>query len=169
MRKLVLLAVFVLAITVESALFAQSTGTIQGSVTDPTGAGVPNAAVSVKNQSTGEERSTTTEASGLYSVPSLAVGLYRVEVRAPGLQTTAATNLEVSVGTIVKADILMRVASSSEIVEVSGGASLIETANTSVGAIVNQRTVQEIPLNGRHFVDLALLIPGSVTPRPTDS
>ena len=163
MRKVAYWAVLILSFTVTSA-YAQSTGTIQGTVVDATGAAIPNASINVKNQQTGEERSTATESSGLYVVPSLSVGTYRVEVRSAGLQTTAATNLEVSVGSVVRADFTMKVASSSEIIEVTGGAPVVETSTVSVGMVVNQKTVQEIPLNGRHFVDLALLIPGSVTP-----
>ena len=165
MRKVAFSALFVSLISlVNPAVHAQSTGTIQGSVLDTTGAGIPNASVNVKNQQTGEERATITAPTGLYAVPSLSVGTYRVEVHAPGLQASVATNIEVSVGSEVKVDFALKVASSSEIVEVTAAAATIESSTVSVGTVVNQRTVQEIPLNGRHFVDLALLIPGSVTP-----
>ena len=159
------LAAVSLALLVNSALYAQSTGTIQGTVADQTGAGVPNAAIAAKNTKTGEERSTVSEGSGFYVLPSLSVGTYRLEVRAPGLQTTAANNLEVSVGSVVRTDVTMKVQSSSEIVEVTAGVSpVVESSSVTMGTVVNQTTVQEIPLNGRHFVDLALLIPGTVTP-----
>src|SRR6267154_6589849 len=77
---------------------------------------------------------------------------------------TAATHLVLSVGSTVVQDFSLKVASASEIVEIQSTAPLIETSTVSVGAVVNETTVQEIPLNGRHFVDLALLTPGTVTP-----
>src|SRR5450759_489652 len=83
----------VLCLLFTGTVFAQSTATIQGTVTDATGALVPNATVSVRNQNTGEERTTQSDSAGAYVVPSLPVGTYRVEVKAPGLQTTVASDL----------------------------------------------------------------------------
>ncbi len=143
---------------------AQSTGSIQGTVLDPAGATVAGAQVTVRNQSTGEERTTATDSSGVYLVPSLPVGRYRVEVKAAGMQPMAATDVDLSVGTTVRQDFSLKVAATSQVIEVQGSAPVIDSTTVSVGSVVNQRTVQEIPLNGRHFVDLALLIPGSVTP-----
>src|SRR5260370_10270828 len=146
------------------AAFAQSTATVVGTVSDATGASVPNASVTVRNQNTGEERSRWTDASGSYVVPSLAVGTYRVEVKSPGMQTVVASNLVLEVGSTIRQDFALKVASTSETVEITAAAPVINESPVSVGTVVNQRTVQEIPLKGRHFVDLALLIPGSVTP-----
>ncbi len=157
-RALAILLVFV------AAMFAQSTGGIQGTVTDATGAVLPNASITVTNQATGETHPAKSDSAGLYAVSGLAPGDYRVQVAAPGLQTTVANNLVVSVGTNTTQNFSLNVASTSTTVEISANAPVIETSSVSVGTVVNQRTVQEIPLNGRHFVDLALLIPGSVTP-----
>ncbi|HYL37501.1 MAG TPA: TonB-dependent receptor [Bryobacteraceae bacterium] len=144
--------------------YAQSTSTVTGTVTDATGAVVPNAAVTVRNQSTGEERATQTDAAGIYTVPSLPVGTYRVEVKSQGMQTTAVSDLVLPVGSTVRQDFNLQVASTATTVEITGAAPLVQAANVSVGSVVNQQTVQEIPLNGRHFVDLALLTAGTVTP-----
>ncbi|HYL75566.1 MAG TPA: TonB-dependent receptor [Bryobacteraceae bacterium] len=146
------------------AAFAQSTATIQGTVVDATGASVPNATVTVRNQNTGEERATSTDAAGNYLVPSLPVGTYRVEIKAPGMQTVVASNLPLEVGSTVRQDFNLKVAATSETIEIKGTAPVINEDPVSVGTVIDQRTVQEIPLNGRHFVDLALLIPGTVTP-----
>ncbi len=135
--------------------FPQSTGTIQGTVTDTSGAPVPAVAITVHNQRTGEERATTTDSSGIYLVPSLPVGTYRVSVKAPGMAPMTAGKVEVSVGSTVKQDFSLKVASTTETVEVTGAPPVIDTSSVSVGSVVNQDTVQEIPLNGRHFVDLA--------------
>jgi hypothetical protein len=144
--------------------FAQSTGTIQGTVTDPTSAPIPNSSVTVREENTGQERVIATDAAGFYFVPSLPVGTYRVEVKSSGMAPTAATHLVLSVGSTVVQDFSLRIASASEMIEIQSTAPLVETSTISVGTVVNQATVQEIPLNGRHFVDLALLTPGTVTP-----
>ncbi|HTA47742.1 MAG TPA: TonB-dependent receptor [Bryobacteraceae bacterium] len=159
-------AVGVLAMTLSLAprVLAQSTGTIQGSVTDPANSPVPNAPLTVHEENTGQERMLTTDSAGFYSVPSLPVGVYRVEVKATGMAPMAASHLILSVGSTVVQDFTLKVASTSETVEVQATAPLIEASSVSVGAVVNQTAVQEVPLNGRHFVDLSLLTPGTVTP-----
>ncbi len=145
-------------------VFAQSTGSIGGTVFDAAGAVVPNADVTVRNQATGEEHVTKTDASGIYLVPSLPVGVYRVEVKFSGMQSTVATGVELSVGSSIRQDFSLKVASTSETVEVSATAPLLDSTTNTLGSVINQRTVQEIPLNGRHFIDLAYLTPGTVTP-----
>ena len=147
-----------------SAASGPSTGTIQGTVLDATGASVPNATITIRNQATGAEQTVTTDAAGIYLVPSLQVGTYSVQVKASGMQTLAASNLEVSVGSTVRQDFSLKVSATSETVDVEASASVVDSSTVSIGTVVNQHTVQEIPLNGRHFVDLALLTPGTVTP-----
>jgi hypothetical protein len=160
------LAVLCLALTLVT-LRAQSTGTIQGTVADQSGAAVPNASVVVHNEGTGEERPTVTDSSGLYQVPSLAVGRYRVTVKAPGMQQMIAGPLQLEVGRTVQQNFIVKVATASETVQVVAESSAIESNSVAVGAVITQQTVQEIPLNGRHFVDLGLLAPGTVVP-PTN-
>ncbi len=144
--------------------FAQSTATIQGVVSDATGAVVPEAKIVVKNQQTGEERVAQTDTSGAYVAASLPLGSYRVTVSAPGMQPTTLTDLTLQVGRTIVQNFTLKVASTSEIVEIRAAVPVVETSSVAVSTVINQRTVQEIPLNGRHFVDLGLLIPGSVTP-----
>jgi len=157
-------AVLVASLSLAGSALAQSTGSIQGTVVDATGAPVPKASIDVKNQATGEEHDTSTDAAGRYLVPSLSVGSYRIEVKSAGMQPMAANAVELSVGSTLRQDFTLAVASTAETVDVQATAGVVDTSSVSVGAVVNQRTVQQIPLNGRHFVDLALLIPGSVTP-----
>lgn len=144
--------------------FAQSTGSIGGTVSDAVGAVIPNATVTVQSQGTGEIHASRTDASGIYLVPSLPVGTYRIEVKSPGMQTTFASGVELSVGSALRQDFSLKVGSAAETVEVSGAAPLIDSSTASLGSVVDHRTVQEIPLNGRHFIDLSLLTPGTVTP-----
>jgi len=160
-RFLSLFALFFSLFTPSS--FSQSTANLTGAVTDATGAVIPGATVSVRNLGTGEERSIKTDDAGNYLAASLPVGNYRVEVKAPGMQPVAVSNLVVEVGRTVQQNFTVKPATTSETVEIVAQTPLIDTSTTSVGSVIDQRTVQEIPLNGRHFVDLALLIPGSVT------
>ncbi len=153
-----------LFVMLSGAAFAQSTAAIQGTVIDPAGAAVPGATVTARNLATGEERSTATESSGIYLLPALPVGNYRVEVKAKGMRPMVANNVVLSVGTTVRQDFTTELAATTETIEVQAAAPLVDSTTASVGSTINQTTVQEIPLNGRHFVDLALLIPGSVTP-----
>ncbi|PWU08758.1 MAG: hypothetical protein C5B51_07355 [Terriglobia bacterium] len=147
-----------------SMVLAQSTGIIQGGVTDPSGAAVPKATVTVRNMGTGEERTFTTDESGLYVVPSLPVGRYQITVKASGLQPTTANDLVLEVGRTVRQDFHLAVATANQTVEISATAPVLESSTVAVGTVVDQRTVQEIPLNGRHFLDLAMLAAGTVAP-----
>ncbi|MFZ0594678.1 MAG: TonB-dependent receptor [Bryobacteraceae bacterium] len=145
-------------------LSAQSTGSIQGSVTDSSSAVVPNAKVTITNQGTGETYAAKTDAAGLYAITSLTPGRYKVEVQAQGFQPVVAQDLALQVSSTVRQDFTLRVASSSTILEVTAAPPAIDTSSVTVGQVIDSRTVQEIPLNGRHFTDLALLVAGTVTP-----
>ena len=155
-------AVLATALLLVGSAFAQSTGTITGTVYDTTGSVIPNAPVTVRNQGTGEERITATDNAGIYLVPSLPVGRYRVEVKANGMQPMAATGLDVQVATVTREDFTLKVSTATTVIEITGAPPLVDSSTSSVGGVVDQKTVQEIPLNGRHFVDLAMLVPGSV-------
>jgi len=154
----------VAALLATSTALAQSTATLQGTVTDSKGAVVPNATVLARNRNTSSERTTQTDNDGNYQFAALPVGTYTVEVRIQGFKTQVADQVTVEVAKTVVQNFQMDVGAITEQVLVSSDVPIIETATTSVGTVINQRTVQEIPLNGRHFVDLGLLIPGSVTP-----
>ncbi len=143
---------------------AQSTATIQGTITDQSGAALAGAQVVVRNPATGVERTAQTDSSGNYQVASLPVGEYRIEVQAQGFQPLTVNDLRLEVGRTVVQNFQMRVGAVSQTVNVTADAGLIETTTSTVGQVIDRRTVQEIPLNGRHFVDLGLLIAGSVTP-----
>jgi len=161
-RVVILGAIF--ACLAASAAWAQSTSTIQGTVSDSSGAVLANASVVVQNQATAEERPTQTDSNGHYSVPSLPVGAYKITVRAPGMQTAIVNNLVLEVARAVEQDFKLKIASVETTIEIAGAAPVIEGTTVGVGQVVNQDTVQQIPLNGRHFVDMGLLVAGSVTP-----
>ncbi len=144
--------------------FAQTTASIQGTVSDQNGAAIVGAKVTVKNTALGIERNTQTSSTGSYEVPALPPGTYSVQVQMTGFETQLAKDLVLQVSQNSVQNFGLKVASTSEVVTVEATAPVIETTTMTVGQTINQRTVQEIPLNGRHFVDLGLLIPGSVTP-----
>jgi outer membrane receptor protein involved in Fe transport len=91
------------------------------------------------------------------------VGTYSIEVKAAGLSTSEAKGIVVEVGTTAKVDLTLSVASSTQVVEIQASAAMVDSTTASLTSMVNERTVQEIPLNGRHFVDLAELTTGTVT------
>ncbi len=143
---------------------AQTTASIKGNVTDTSGAAVVGAKVTVTSAAAGIERTTTTKSSGDYEVPALPPGSYTVKIEGSGFQGQQAEHVVVEVSQNVVQNFSLKVASATETVTVEGTAPIVESTTMTVGQTIDQRTVQEIPLNGRHFVDLALLIPGSVTP-----
>jgi hypothetical protein len=143
---------------------AQSTATLQGTIKDEKGSVVPGAKVTARNLATGVERTTQSDSDGAYQIASLPVGSYSIGVEASGFKRQLVDNLNVEVGRTIAKDFSLEVGTLEQNVNVTADTPVIETATTSVGQVINQRTVQEIPLNGRHFVDLGLLIPGSVTP-----
>lgn len=143
---------------------AQSTATVQGSVTDTSNAALPNATVTIHNQNTGVDVTTKTDQSGYYVMPGLLPGLYQITVSANGFQSYVVKDLKLDVATTVTENAQLKVGEVSEQVIVSGGAPLVSTNSVAVSQVITQKTVQEIPLNGRHFLDLAPLTPGTMTP-----
>ena len=134
--------------------------TLSGTVTDSSGAILPQATVSVRNVSTDITRNTTTSSSGLYSIPNLLPGTYDVKASAQGFSTHVATGVVLTVGAQQVLDITLQVGQISQTVEVSTEAPNVELASSSISATVNSTTVRELPLNGRSWTDLAALQPG---------
>src|SRR5882724_7231064 len=158
---------FVLAVltaALGSNLFAQSTATLGGTVTDATGAVVANAKVVATNQATGVETATQTGSAGAYLLPSLPIGTYRIQINASGFQSSIISNLKLEVATALTQNIQLKVGQAAEKIEIVADAALVDTTTTGVGQVINDKVVQEIPLNGRHFTDLSLLTTGTVTP-----
>src|SRR5262245_25580714 len=147
------------------AVWGQTTNaTLRDSITDQSGAVLPGVTISVQNQGTGAERTTLSDETGNYQVAALPVGVYQSDVRLTGMKPQIVTGLTLEVGQIVVRNFKMEVGGIAEELTVAGDVALIETTTSTVGLVINQRTVQEVPLNGRHFLDLGMLIPGSVTP-----
>ncbi len=147
-----------------AAAMAQSTATLRGTVTDPQGAVVPNAKVTITDAAKGVPRVTQTDSTGIYQMPALVVGTYNVTAEAPGLQTQTVNGIVLNAAKTVVQDFKLALPTGKEVVTVTGEAPVIERSTMTVGQVIDEHTVQEIPLNGRHFVDLGLLTAGTVTP-----
>src|ERR1700756_2878934 len=143
---------------------AQSTATLQGTVNDPSGNPIPGAKVVARNQGTGVESQTVADNAGQFLFPSLPIGVYRVEISSPGFEAVALTELKLEVATTVTRSVELKVGKTTTMVEVEATLPVVEVSTSSMGEVINDKTVQDIPLNGRHFTDLSLLTPGTVTP-----
>ena len=139
--KISLMAALLLAVSI--LVLAQSTAALQGTVTDSKGAVVPNATVVVRNKGTSFERTTQTDSDGNYQVAALPVGTYSVEVKVQGFKTKVVAQLAIEVARTVVQNFQLEVGDIAEQVVISSDAPIIETATTSVGTVINQRTVQD--------------------------
>jgi hypothetical protein len=142
-----------------------ATGTFSGQVTDPGGAGVPNAAVKVTEENTGVSVSRTTGSDGYYTISLLKPGVYTIEVAAPGFSTEVAKGLTLQIQQVAQQDFKLQVGGIQQTVNVEGTAPLLNTESTEVGNVITQTSIEQLPLNGRNFSQLALLVPGT-TPGP---
>jgi hypothetical protein len=158
------MALLSILVLVSPSYGRQSGVTVFGKIIDPAGAVVPGATITVVNLATLEERSTPSNGEGNYLIAALPTGVYRIEVEAAGFQKQVADSVPVDVGRTVAQDFHVQIGGASAYVTVNANGFAIDRASSSVGEVVDQRTVQETPLNGRYFLDLTLLVPGSVTP-----
>lgn len=158
-RRLPLLAL-ALASTLAHAQVVGST--LAGHVEDTSGAAVPNAAVSIRNEDTGTERRLHTDAAGRYAAPSIPVGAYTVTVEAPGFATERHTGITLSVGQAVNLDLRLRPAADQQEVTVTEGTPTVNLSNEQVSGQVSERQVKDLPLNGRSYDQLITLNPATV-------
>ena len=149
-----------------AALHAQavSNATIHGDVTDPTGAAVPNAQVRAIQTDTGQTASTVSSADGAYILPNLPVGPYRLEVSAASFSNYVRSGVTLQVGNNVQINVALLVGAVTQQVEVSANAAMVETRDTSVSEVIDQRRIVDLPLNGRQATDLILLSGGASVP-----
>jgi hypothetical protein len=134
-------------------------GIISGTVTDNTGAAIPQAQISITNRATDVTRQVVANGDGFYSAPNLQPGEYQVKASAAGFETQL-TNLTLTVGAELVLNLAMRVGTISEKVEVNGAPPSIELGSSALTDVVDAEAVRELPLNGRSWTDLALLQPG---------
>src|SRR5262245_54144256 len=143
---------------------AQATGQINGLVTDIQGGVLPGVTVEVTNMDTGAVRSTVTGGDGVYTVPLLQPGNYSVKASLNGFKTAVRESVRVTVTETARVAFELEVGQLSEVLTVTGTATLVETTNATHGIVIDEQKVIELPLNGRNFTQLGTLMPGVVAP-----
>jgi hypothetical protein len=160
MSRLRLLAIVLLGVFAAGSAFAQgTTGQLSGTVTDDQGGALPGATVTVTNAATGLTRSVTTDGTGSFSLPGLPVGTYDVKADLSGFNARAGKAV-VNVSSTTTADFKMAVAGKTEEITITAEAPLIDVKDTGVGEIISAAQIENLPLNGRQFGNLAALVPG---------
>ncbi len=140
-------------------LAAQNFGEITGTVSDPTGALMPGVSITATNRATAQSRAATTNDSGTYVLPYLVPGQYDMRVEAQGFKIASMKDVTVDVGGVIRADFNLVVGDTSQQVEVSAAAPLLSTENTTLGTVIENRRIVELPLNGRDYLQLVTLAP----------
>ena len=155
------LAVLICWCALAASAFGQgSTAELSGTVTDESGAAVPHAKVTLTRADTGILQPTTGDGNGEYHFTLLKPGIYSISAEAPGFKKTIQTNLELQVDQSAEVNLKLSVGSLNEAVEVTAAAPLLESETSSLGTVIDTKLVQDLPLNGRNFVQLATLTPG---------
>lgn len=149
-----------LVVLSSTQLFGQTaTGTITGTVTDSSGAVIPNATLTITNPATAATRTVTASDQGLYSVPALTAGTYQVRVEVSGFQTVQ-RDAQVNAGSDTTVNIQMTVGQNTQVVEVEAATAQMNYDNAAFAGSVERQSIQDLPLNGRFFMQLATLEPG---------
>ena len=158
------LAAFLSLLAAAPALAQRTTATLRGTVTDPTHAVIAGASVAVKGEDTGFARTTTTNSSGIYVFPDLPVGSYQIEVGSPGFKASVLTKIPLNVADVRVVDVQLETGAVTESVNVEVPAVAVQTSGGEVAGLITGEQVRELPLNGRNFLQLALLMPGVSAP-----
>jgi hypothetical protein len=138
---------------------AQTSGEITGLITDSSGAAVVGANVTVINKATSATRKITTNSEGLYTFPSLLPGIYELKVEQSGFKTAQLDNIRLEVQQTARLDVTMEVGQVSETVAITTNSALLNTENTTIGTVIENKIVTELPLNGRQYLNLVALSP----------
>jgi hypothetical protein len=147
------------------SLFGQvDQGTITGVVQDPSGAVVPNATVTLTNIDLGLVMNARTDSAGIYIFSPVKIGSYSLRIAAPGFATTTQTNLHLNLQQTLNVVVTLKPGASTETVTVTSQAPLMQTQESSVGQVMDTQTIESVPLNGRNWVYIAQLAPGTAPP-----
>jgi len=156
------LAVFAVLFLALSAFAQVQNGQFEGTITDPSGASIANAKVTVSSGSTGLNLSATTNASGNYVVKEVPPGTYKVEVEAPGFKKIENNGVTANAGTISRVDLKLQLGKASETIEVTGEAAAVNTEDSKLATTVSSAQINNLPLNGRNVFDLMQMSAGAV-------
>ena len=156
-----LLVILAIAILSAGPAYAQVSGAnLSGTITDPSGAAIAGAKVAITNKATGVTHDAVTDSAGFYSAPNLLPGPYEVTASAAGFSNAKQSDLTLSVGAQQVLNLPLKIGESSQTVQVTEAASLVQTSSSTLSAEVESTTVRELPLNGRDWASLATLSPG---------
>ena len=171
-RPSTILCCFLLALIAVTGAFQRAwsqevTASITGTVTDPSGAALPGATVTATSQERGESYTAVTNDVGLYRISQLPAGTYALKIEKTGFALASHPAFVLAVNQVARVDIAMKVGQTSETVEVTGAAPILETDTTQVDTVINSATNDNMPLASRNYVQLTLLAPGSVSTDPS--
>ena len=168
-RILFVLLICTMAISVSPAVYGQATGSFSGTVVDKSGSAISGATVTTISQGTGVSRQAKTDEAGHYLIPLLPVSIYTLRVEFTGFQTVVNKDLRLQVDEARELDFTLAPSTVTSTVEVNALAIAVETTNPSLGQVITAQEVSQLPLNGRDFVQLATLTPGTVQETNTNS
>jgi hypothetical protein len=160
-RKALPVAVLCAVFSLCPLLYSQANGSLSGTVTDKTGSVISAATVKITSQGTGLAREVRTDGSGHYTAPFLPVAFYTIRVESQGFRTTEQKDIRLQIDEHLEIDFTLNPASVTSTVEVSATEVAVETANPTLGQVITSEQVADLPLNGRSFVQLATLTPGT--------
>ena len=168
MRRVFLhiIAIYSLVLSIASA--QQPTGQITGIVSDNSGAVIPDAEIDVANVATGVHWNAKSNDGGTYAFSILPPGSYEVDVKKGGFESVRRSGITLSVGQVARLDFKLNVGSQTQTVEVTGAAPLLESETASTGQVISTKPINDLPLNGRNFLQLAKLTAGVAEPKPGD-
>src|SRR5712692_6084564 len=156
------LAVFAVLALTFSAFAQVQNGQFTGTVTDPTGAAIANAKITVTNPAIDLNLTTTTNSSGNYTVKEVPIGTYKLTVEAPGFKSVSNNGVQANAGTIAHVDFKLQIGKASEVIEVTGAAAAVNTEDSKLASTVSSTQINNLPLNGRNVFDLMQLSTGAV-------
>jgi len=160
MKNLLLVSLIIsLPIVISAQTFR---GGIQGTVTDPNGAYVPAAEVTITNPDTGLTRTIQTDSEGAYLASELPIGTYQVIVKKGGFREVIVKNVKVEVSTTTRADVALQVAGGTDVIDISAAEPVVNTVENNLGGAIQAKQLQELPVSGRDFTKMLVLVPGSV-------
>lgn len=160
-RWISLLAVVLLVLTGIPAMAQFESASVLGYVHDSSGAAVPNSTVTLTNTATGISQTKTTDSEGKYEFPSIQIGNYTITAEAQGFSRTLTETFAVLTNARQRVDVSLKAGSVSEEVTVSSAAQLLDTETSSHSTVIGTKQVEDLPLNGRSYADLVLLVPGA--------
>ncbi|HEY8461987.1 MAG TPA: TonB-dependent receptor, partial [Blastocatellia bacterium] len=160
-QKLIYALILGMVCTIADSASAQTAGRITGQVLDSSQAVIAGAAVTARNVANGQQRQAITDSQGRYVIADIPVGVYKVVAEHTGFQTQARNNVQINVAATVSVDFVLQAGQVNEVIEIAGEVSTLEATQTS-GGVMNNKSLVELPINGRDYARFSLVIPGAV-------